>query len=190
VSNACGGVKILINIIRKVELDWKFDSYANPQIRLDECGLEVDFPIFLGAEKANTEIISLLKKHGFNYDCSIMDLDRTYNLIYSDLEKQKVENRIELLDSIFNNAGWGVACFKFDIFDYTFYGNEKSVVERFGNVAPFFRNEHGLYEEVNSLSEIVHYIFIGRDFSFVIKTSKKSYGLYIKKFTELNQIGS
>lgn len=182
------GTELLENTIRKIEFDWKFDSYANPEMTLGENGLEVDILICLGTEKANAKTISLLKKHDFNYDCSMMDMDSIYNSVFSDLEKQNAENRMELLESIFNNAGMGVACFKFNVFDYTFYGNEKSIAERFSNVAPFLRSECGLYEEINSHEEIEHYIFIGRDFSLIIKTSEKFCDLHIKEFAVVNKM--
>lgn len=168
-------------MVNRVNFDWRFESCADPFFKLDENGLEVSLLIFCGENEKEKEIKSLLKENKFEFDQKVAELDEIYDSIYMQISKLGLENKIKQLDLIFNNGGMGMAYFRFKIFDDIFYGSKETIKIKYKNFAPVLNNERGLYEEINSLGERRHYIFIGHDFSLVIKTSKEFCDFYIDK---------
>ncbi len=174
------------NLVKEVSFEWRFDSCGDPNFKVDEQGLEVEFTVYLGAENKAIEIRSLLKKYGLEADPKIPDLDDVYDSIFFHLNKNGMEKEIVLLDSIYNHAGSALACFKFNFYDYVFYSSEETIMKKYIDFTPINRNSRGLYEKINLQGEREYYIFLGHDNSLVIKTSKEYSLLEIKKLSEIN----
>jgi len=175
----------MVDGIFAIELNWTFDSCGDPFMKINEDGIEVGFSIFLGDDEAYTDILSLLKKHNFEIDATGMSLEEVYTSIFACLSKQKMVDRIQLLDSIYNNAGWGTAYFKFKLFDYILYGSEKSITESHKQLKTVFRGGAGLYEEKRNKGERNLYLFVGHDQSLVIKTTKDFLSVHVVRRSEI-----
>ena len=172
--------------IHDINFEWIFDSCGEPEVDLGTNGLIVGFPIFLGAHEMESETKSLLKKYGLDFECDAVDLDVLYEATYLSLGKHGLKTHVELLDRIFNNAGKAMAYFKFKTFNYVFYGGEELIMDKCERLSPVFRNQRGLYEEINASGVRENYVFVGHDASLIVNTQDEYQEVFLKKFSELN----
>jgi len=174
-------------VISKVFPDLKFDSCGEPQMKLCNNILEVSFPIFLNNKEASIEIFSLLNKYKFQFNENL-DIDEIYQSLFLNLDKQGLNDKMELLDSIYNNSGWRMLSFKFKVLDYIFCGSRESITEKYINFSTVFNEGQGIYEEKDLSEKRKSYIIIGHDISLIIATNQDFYNLKTKKFSEINQL--
>ncbi len=138
-----------MNVLQKIDFEWRMESNSDPFFSYDEAGLKVSFMIFMGEETRNSDIVQWLS---------------LYNL----------QNELQLPDKQYNDSGYRIAEFHFSGFDSLYCTDRKSGLVSYTDVAG---DPPAVYREVDTEHRTLGYVFAGHD--LVVSVKARTYDVNI-----------